>query len=458
MIDGTCAHGEELTDGCEDCNDAVKARAAIRPTCPLGVTEGHFCDAVTCNTPVERLRREAVVSRDLTRRLHAVASKHVAMLWSLDAAQAVEKLLGLLIEHGAVLRRFVNYANGKGPSIDSAYLEILDAALALIQRMPVGISVTEQSYRAQCAALEKAVAQLFKRCSEAERERDEARVASIHEARVAVRIIAERDALAKEAARLQQLADDREGMVNELLTSCSQLKDQQMASEADASRDALDEALEKAVRDVHFILDGGGIPEDVDGDDSFVTRTKLCVDWLKSNRDKSDRLHEILTAAREALNGGESSEGDFAEHLAQHMKVCTAQRLQLREDVDNWQKRAEALTAELDEANRLLGEAAEALNRVVTERDIARDEKAEPVPMILSCPECCERHIDAGEWAEKPHHTHACQSCGFVWRPAVVATVGVRFLPGFRDADVVVASSRFGMSTANIHDAEPEPS
>lgn len=56
-----------------------------------------------------------------------------------------------------------------------------------------------------------------------------------------------------------------------------------------------------------------------------------------------------------------------------------------------------------------------------------------PIPMILHCPKCSARHIDAGDFATKPHHTHACQSCGFVWRPAVVDTVGVQFLPGFKD-------------------------
>lgn len=33
------------------------------------------------------------------------------------------------------------------------------------------------------------------------------------------------------------------------------------------------------------------------------------------------------------------------------------------------------------------------------------------------------------------HHTHACQHCGMVWRPAVVPTVGVYFLPGFKNTD-----------------------
>lgn len=58
---------------------------------------------------------------------------------------------------------------------------------------------------------------------------------------------------------------------------------------------------------------------------------------------------------------------------------------------------------------------------------------SEPIPMILTCPMCCARHVDAGVFATKPHHTHACQACGMTWRPAVVDTVGVQFLPGFKD-------------------------
>lgn len=61
----------------------------------------------------------------------------------------------------------------------------------------------------------------------------------------------------------------------------------------------------------------------------------------------------------------------------------------------------------------------------------------EPIPMILHCPDCRARHVDNGLFAVKPHHTHACQSCGMVWRPAIVPTVGVKFLPGFKDANNV---------------------
>ncbi len=57
----------------------------------------------------------------------------------------------------------------------------------------------------------------------------------------------------------------------------------------------------------------------------------------------------------------------------------------------------------------------------------------EPIPMILHCPECAERHIDENGWEIKIHYTHACQNCGLVWRPAIVPTIGVRFLPGFKN-------------------------
>lgn len=56
-----------------------------------------------------------------------------------------------------------------------------------------------------------------------------------------------------------------------------------------------------------------------------------------------------------------------------------------------------------------------------------------PIPMLLVCPACKKRHLDEGEFSTKPHHTHACQYCGTVWRPAIVPTVGVQFLPGFKN-------------------------
>lgn len=56
-----------------------------------------------------------------------------------------------------------------------------------------------------------------------------------------------------------------------------------------------------------------------------------------------------------------------------------------------------------------------------------------PLELIINCPECGGRHIDEGEFADKVHHTHACQHCGFVWRPSVGPTKGVQFLKGFKN-------------------------
>src|SRR5579872_7355737 len=58
---------------------------------------------------------------------------------------------------------------------------------------------------------------------------------------------------------------------------------------------------------------------------------------------------------------------------------------------------------------------------------------SEPIPMLLWCPECGDRHVDVGEFATKVHHTQACQSCGMVWRPSIGPTVGVQWLPGFKN-------------------------
>lgn len=57
----------------------------------------------------------------------------------------------------------------------------------------------------------------------------------------------------------------------------------------------------------------------------------------------------------------------------------------------------------------------------------------EPLAMLLWCPSCKFRHIDEDVFATKPHHTHACQNCGMVWRPAIVSTIGVQWLPGFKN-------------------------
>lgn len=56
-----------------------------------------------------------------------------------------------------------------------------------------------------------------------------------------------------------------------------------------------------------------------------------------------------------------------------------------------------------------------------------------PIAMRLRCPSCNEIHVDEPPWDTKDHHTHACQNCGEVWRPAIENTRGVQFLPGFKN-------------------------
>jgi hypothetical protein len=69
-----------------------------------------------------------------------------------------------------------------------------------------------------------------------------------------------------------------------------------------------------------------------------------------------------------------------------------------------------------------------------------------PVPMRLNCPNCGTLHIDEGDMVEVPHRTHACQNCGLLWAPAVIPTVGVRFLPGCRNE--VMHGDTCAMSTS----------
>lgn len=72
--------------------------------------------------------------------------------------------------------------------------------------------------------------------------------------------------------------------------------------------------------------------------------------------------------------------------------------------------------------------------RLVSNALVEKSHPQPPIPMRLHCPECMALHVDVGEFETKAHHTHACQHCGHVWRPAIVATIGVQFLPGFKDS------------------------
>jgi len=89
----------------------------------------------------------------------------------------------------------------------------------------------------------------------------------------------------------------------------------------------------------------------------------------------------------------------------------------------------------LDEAIKLAerGEPLKGPKLVAWLKDL--QERRVPIPMILFCPMCHTRHVDKGDFATRPHHTHACQNCGLTWRPAINTTVGVQHLPGFKDEE-----------------------
>lgn len=76
-----------------------------------------------------------------------------------------------------------------------------------------------------------------------------------------------------------------------------------------------------------------------------------------------------------------------------------------------------------------------------------------PIDMILHCPRCHLQHIDAPEmfeatigidtdgrpdWHNPPHRSHLCHGCGCIWRPADVATNGVRAITTVGKADTVL--------------------
>jgi hypothetical protein len=77
------------------------------------------------------------------------------------------------------------------------------------------------------------------------------------------------------------------------------------------------------------------------------------------------------------------------------------------------------------------------------------DELEAPIPMVLWCPACGTQHIDSPSegWDNPPHRSHLCGSCGCIWRPADVATVGVEATATRGSADnwpAIVAASLEG--------------
>lgn len=95
-----------------------------------------------------------------------------------------------------------------------------------------------------------------------------------------------------------------------------------------------------------------------------------------------------------------------------------------------------------------------------------------PIDMLLYCPMCGAQHIDQEEggfvhnehgsavgdliisWSNPPHRSHLCQSCGTIWRPADVATNGVKKIETRGKADTweaTLSTSSMALNSMTPH-------
>lgn len=65
-----------------------------------------------------------------------------------------------------------------------------------------------------------------------------------------------------------------------------------------------------------------------------------------------------------------------------------------------------------------------------------------PIDMILFCPLCFRQHIDKDkpqqDWINRPHRSHKCDYCAYIWRPADVCTNGVATIKTKGKADLPI--------------------
>lgn len=82
------------------------------------------------------------------------------------------------------------------------------------------------------------------------------------------------------------------------------------------------------------------------------------------------------------------------------------------------------------------------------------------IPMVLHCPVCRTQHIDepAPGWTNPPHRSHKCGSCGCIWRPCDLPTVGVATVATKGQADTYDPNEPWpGQDVMIVRDcAEPE--
>lgn len=78
------------------------------------------------------------------------------------------------------------------------------------------------------------------------------------------------------------------------------------------------------------------------------------------------------------------------------------------------------------------------LRRMWNRRSAIDQALAEPIDMLLYCPQCGLQHIDAPDertpdWKNPPHKSHLCHGCKTVWRQCDRPTNGVKQLASGKD-------------------------
>ena len=187
-------------------------------------------------------------------------------------------------------------------------------------------------------------------------------------------------------------------------------------------------------------------PEQIVGLQNQLVDLQKKYDDLREERDKD--LHVMSAQGRtieelRAECNGRRFDPNLVERL-QVMRTCIVYARDRRGglfDFDEWADMVRHALEDgtvpphaLENAQAKEVQAWEAVKSIRAERDLLKLQVKAPesIAMRLLCPECHVLHIDE-KLATKAHHTHACQNCGCVWRPAIVPTVGVRFLPGFKN-------------------------
>lgn len=216
---------------------------------------------------------------------------------------------------------------------------------------------------------------------------------------------AARDALRSLAAQVERLQKERDEMKALRATAmenqqrCAELrvKDSRQLVEARNERDALRAQLAEAA-----ILGTVFTPP------KAATDATPLVDW----KAKAEQAEARAVAAEKIAA--------YYEKCMPEIQETAARNESLGDKIwaTHYKSKADTIAIFIDK-----------LRRALAAQPPAEPTVAAPLDMVLPCPVCGLRHVDAPEpekgWTNPPHKSHLCHGCGTIWRPASVPTNGV---------------------------------